>query len=140
MAKINSRTKGASGERQACRALEEALELPYGCLCRNVSEQARGGKFGDVLGIPGVHIEVKWCKVIHITRWLEQAESDCSPEDIPVIVYRVDGDTAWRVHYRLRDTMELMRRVLAVKGKPLFPSEQTVYGHRTEAANGVQRG
>jgi len=134
--KINSRTKGASGERQAARAIEEAFGLPHGCLCRNMGEQARNGKGGDILGIPGVHIEVKWCKVIHITRWVAQAEADALADDIPVIVYRVDGDTRWRVHFRLEDSVELMRRVLMVKGKPLFPAERRVYGNRTEAADG----
>lgn len=130
MSKINSRTKGASGERQACRAFEEAFELPHGCLCRNVADQARGGKGGDILGVPGVHFEVKWCKVIHIKRWRRQVEADCAPGDIAVIIYRNDGDTEWCVDYRLKDSVELTRRVLAVKGKPLFPSEQRIYGNQ----------
>lgn len=53
----------------------------------------RGARGNDILGIPGVVFEVKATHECRLTEWMTKARSNCkTPDDIPVAVWRRDGD------------------------------------------------
>lgn len=71
-----SQRKGADGERELAAVLRE-----YGY------EIKRGGSmsFGevpDLVGLPGVHIEVKRCEQVRLSEWMQQAERDTQTVEI----------------------------------------------------------
>lgn len=97
MSKINSRTKGANGEREVAKILREELGID---VQRNWAEQAaRGG--ADIL-IPGWAIEVKRCKKAMISNWWTQAaiQADYASRH-PLLVYRLDRGK-WRAVMSIR--------------------------------------
>ena len=97
MSKINSRTKGANGEREVAKILREELGID---VQRNWAEQAaRGG--ADIL-IPGWAIEVKRCKKAMISNWWTQAAIQAQyASRHPLLVYRLDRGK-WRAVMSIR--------------------------------------
>jgi hypothetical protein len=54
---------------------------------RNFQSGGQGG--GDVIGgPPDVHIEVKHRERCSIWEWIGQAEDECRPTDLPVVMFR----------------------------------------------------
>ena len=51
---INSRSKGAKGERELAKILRE-----YGYPCRRGQQYSGANGDADVVGLPNIHIEVK---------------------------------------------------------------------------------
>lgn len=82
-----SRNKGAAGERELARKLELALKLPKGTLYRSRQFCGAGGDHGDVLGLPGVHIECKRTERLNLYAALKQAINDAG-DNIPVVFHR----------------------------------------------------
>lgn len=98
---INSRAKGASGERQLAKILRDK----YGF------EQVRrgqqfSGKNGDadLVGLPYVHIECKRVEKLNIDDALNQAKRDRKEGKIPAVFHRKNG-TKWKVTLDLDDFM-----------------------------------
>lgn len=99
MAKINSRAKGAAGEREFIKEL--ALELGdelVAPLKRNLEQTRAGGH--DIVGLEGFAIEIKRYKQVKegdlVKFWeqaKEQAQRICAE---PVLAYREDM-RSWRV-------------------------------------------
>lgn len=105
MGKINSRAKGASGERELIGELKKLLppELTDG-LERNL-EQVRGGGH-DINGLPGWTLEVKRyseVKPADMERfWLQTTEQARNDHGRPALAYRQDRRD-WRVVIRMED-------------------------------------
>jgi hypothetical protein len=78
-----ARTKGGSAEREIVEILRAH---GWDHARRNFRSGADGG--GDVLGIPGVSIEVKRRERCSIWEWLEQCFHDARPTDLPLLVFR----------------------------------------------------
>ena len=100
-----SQRKGADGERELAAALRE-----YGY------EIKRGGSmsFGevpDLVGLPGVHIEVKRCEQVRLSEWMQQAERDSQhfKDGLPAVFHRRSRE-GWRVTMNLADFMRLYDR------------------------------
>ena len=100
---INSRAKGASGERQLAKILRDK----YGF------EQVRrgqqfSGKNGDadIVGLPFVHIECKRVEKLNIDDALNQAKRDCKEGRTPAVFHRKNGEK-WKVTLDLDDFMML---------------------------------
>ena len=70
MSKINSRRKGAQGERELAKKLRE-----YGFDCRR-GQQYSGIGGEDVVGLDGIHIEVKRVERLNIYDAVDQAKRD----------------------------------------------------------------
>lgn len=82
--RINSRQKGAIGEREFAAILKaKGLDARRG-------QQFSGGKDSpDVVhNLTGVHFEVKRVQAGNPYLWLEQACRDCATEAIPVVAHR----------------------------------------------------
>lgn len=87
MAKINSRAKGANGEREFCKWLAKNfnVELPE----RNLEQVRHGG--ADIIDIEPFFFEVKRVENIDLYSWWNQVRLSVksSPfEKIPVVAFR----------------------------------------------------
>lgn len=105
-----SQRKGADGERELAAVLRE-----YGY------EIKRGGSmsFGevpDLVGLPGVHIEVKRCEQVRLSEWMKQAERDSQHfKDGFTAVFHRRSREGWRVTMNLADFMRLYDRQKATE-------------------------
>ena len=97
-----SQRKGADGERELAALLSDA---GYEC--------QRGGSlsFGeipDVLGLPGIHIEVKRVEKLNVGEAMEQAirDSDRMLDGMPALFHRRNRKP-WLVTMRLEDWLKL---------------------------------
>lgn len=89
---INSRNKGAAGEREVAKLLNDLLGV---VLVRNL-DQWRSGGF-DLTGLKGWAIEVKRAKKPLLKQWWQQTVDQAEPADLkPVLFYRLDHQP-WRV-------------------------------------------
>ena len=103
---MNSRQKGKRGELDAVHSIRQHLSLGEEVIR---SAQANGKYSADILGIEGLHIEVKRKAYIASEKALKQAERDCG-EDIPMALMRQDRGE-WFVQVRLADVVEFAKRV-----------------------------
>lgn len=85
--KINSRTKGKTGELELA-----ALLRSFGFAARRGQQFAGGGDSPDVVhSIPHVHIEAKRTEVLHLWAALDQANRDKKPDDVATVWHRKNG-------------------------------------------------
>lgn len=96
-----SRNKGARGERELSNILRDF----YGYDTR------RGYVFhheSDVVGLSGVHIEVKRVERLNISTAMKQAVNEANKRDdgVPAVFHRKNGEE-WLVTMRLIDWMDL---------------------------------
>lgn len=101
---MNSRAKGAKGEREIANILKAAgYEARRGQQFCGVNGDA------DVIGLPGIHIEVKRTERFEIYKAMEQAKRDARDGETPVVMHRKNR-AEWLVVMRFEDFMELYRR------------------------------
>ena len=106
-----SRDKGKRGEREVAAILRaHGFDAKRG-------QQHRGGKDSpDVVGLPGVHIEVKYTQAFRLWDALAQAEEDsCGSNDVPLVVHRKavkTGDKAlpWVAVMKLEDFLAMYEK------------------------------
>lgn len=95
MARINPRTKGASGEREFCRWLAENFNVPPPQ--RNLEQVRSGGS--DVIDVEPFYFEVKRCEALSFEAWWRQVRKAvikaCDNRLIPVVAYR-QNKQPWR--------------------------------------------
>lgn len=101
--KINARRKGADGERELSNILKE-----HGFDARRGQQYCGNNGDADVVGMPGIHIECKRVKNLNLSRAIEQAVSDCKPDNIPVVISRKDREP-WYVTIKLDDFIEIYK-------------------------------
>jgi len=83
MSRINSRAKGAAGEREFANYLRE-----HGYEARRGQQFSGGADSPDVIGLPGVHHEVKRVETFSLYPGLEQAIGDAGAGSMPVVAHR----------------------------------------------------
>lgn len=97
-----SRTKGKVGEREIAKILRS-----YG-----FSEAKRGQQYcgasgdADVVGLPGVHIEVKRVERLNLKAAMNQSEHDARDGEVPAVFHRANGER-WKATMYLDDFMEM---------------------------------
>lgn len=101
MGKINSREKGAQGERELARLLRE-----YGYKTRRGQQYSGANGDADVVGLPGIHIECKRVETAHVYKWLEQAKRDAREGELPAVFHRQNKKN-WIVVMELDDFMSV---------------------------------
>ena len=88
MAKINSRAKGAAGEREFCKWLFDNLNVPMPT--RNLEQVRSGG--ADVIDIEPFYFEVKRCEKLSLYSWWLQVSravrNSCDETKVPVVAFR----------------------------------------------------
>jgi hypothetical protein len=104
MPRINSRVKGAVGERELAAWLRER-----GISARRGQQFHGGGDSPDVVAdLPGVHLECKRVEAGNPYVWLAQAVSDAGPNQIPIVAHRRNRQ-GWIAVLRLDDLLGLLR-------------------------------
>lgn len=98
---MNSRSKGARGEREIAALLRE-----YGYNTRRGQQYSGASGDPDVVGLPGIHIEVKRRERLDLYAAMEQAVRDHKPDTMPTVMHRKNGE-GWLVTMRLDDWMQL---------------------------------
>lgn len=96
------RNKGAAGERELAALLSDHL----GFVVKRNLGQARDG--ADDLTVQHFRLEVKRQENLRMDEWSKQVESCAQPGEVPVLVYRRNGQP-WRVCLRLEDFIPMMR-------------------------------
>lgn len=100
---MNSRAKGAEGERQLAKELRK-----YGYDTRRGQQYCGIEGNADVVGIDGLHIECKRTQQVRDEVFLQQAERDAKEGEIPVVMYRRNHEE-WKVTLRLEDFMKIFK-------------------------------
>ena len=113
---MNSRAKGAGGERELAKVLQG-----YGYETRRGQQFSGANGDADVVGLPGIHIEVKRVEKLNIDKALQQSVTDAyadglrqGQEVIPAVFHRSNDDRkkdstkgTWKVTLRLEDFMRI---------------------------------
>ena len=100
---VNSRRKGADGERSLAKALKE-----YGYDSRRGQQYCGANGDADVVGLPGIHIECKRVEKLNLYDAMAQAISDARDDEMPAVFHRRNHDY-WKVTLKLEDFMKLYR-------------------------------
>ena len=98
---MNSRDKGKRGELEAAHLLKE-----YGYDARRGQQFAGINGDADVVGLPGIHLEVKRVEKLNIDEALEQSIRDARDEEVPVVMHRKNR-TKWKVTMLFDDWIKL---------------------------------
>lgn len=89
-----SRNKGKSGEREwagFCR------DHGYPLARRTSQYCGKSGEASDVVGLPGLHVEVKRCETEKLHDWIDQAVRDSMGKGlIPIVAHRMSRQK-WKV-------------------------------------------
>lgn len=102
---MNSRQKGARGERELAGELRK-----YGYNNARRGQQYCGANGdADVVGIDGIHAEVKRVERLNIHDAMAQSVRDARDGETPVVFHRKNR-TQWLVTMRIEDWAELMNR------------------------------
>lgn len=92
---INSRSKGQRGEREVRDFLQKVVDevafekkmLYSPEVKRNLMQSMEGGH--DLVGIPGLAVEVKFCENPQVDKWWEQTlEQAHRIKGLPILIYR----------------------------------------------------
>ena len=107
---MNSRNKGATGERELAKVLRG-----YGYNCRRGQQYCGANGDADVVGLPGLHIECKRVERLNLDDAMAQAKADARDEEIPVVMHRKNNGE-WRVTISLEAFVVIFREWEAEKG------------------------
>lgn len=98
---MNSRKKGAAGERELSKKLRE-----YGFDCRRGQQYSGLNGDADVVGLSGVHIECKRVERLNLEDAMAQSIRDKRDGEIPVVMHR-KNNCSWLVTMELEAFIEL---------------------------------
>ena len=98
-----SRDKGKAGEREVVKMLQELFDGYEFTIERNLLSQARSGGV-DIVGLPGLAIEVKRAETLRLADWFKQAQEQAERLNArPVLFYR-QSRQPWRIMTNLTDS------------------------------------
>lgn len=100
---MNSRNKGAAGERELAAKLRE-----YGYQCRRGQQYSGANGDADVVGLPGIHIECKRVEKLNIYDAMEQSVRDANKDETPAVFHR-KNNKEWLVTLRMDDFMKMYK-------------------------------
>lgn len=104
MNKINSKRKGKAGELEIVRSLKAA-----GYDVRRTAQYCGNtGDAADVVGLPGIHIEVKRVERLNLSEAMSQAIQDSRAREAPAVFHRRNNEP-WMVTMLLEDWINLYR-------------------------------
>ena len=102
---MNSRAKGKRGELEIAKILRE----------HGFPDAKRGQQFSglygdaDVVGVEGLHLEIKRVEALNIEKAMEQSIRDAREGEIPTVFHRKNGKP-WLVTLGIEDFLELYKR------------------------------
>lgn len=98
---MNSRNKGAAGERELAAKLRE-----YGYQCRRGQQYSGANGDADVIGLPDVHIECKRVERLNLYDAMAQAARDAKVGEMPTVFHR-KNNKEWLVTLRMDDFIKM---------------------------------
>jgi Holliday junction resolvase len=111
---VNAARKGAKGERELAALLTELLGVP--CI-KGSAPYLPGIVAPDILGLPGIHVEVKRREKFSIPAALRQAQHDAVPGSVATVAHRPNRCN-WMLTVAIEDLPALVRAVeKIVEGK-----------------------
>ena len=106
-----SRDKGKRGERMIAGLLRaEGYDAR-----RSAQFSGKTGQAADVVGLPGIHIEVKFCEAMRLYDWMAQAIRDSSAAgkgDLPAVFHKKNNADIL-VTMRFEDWIRIYREYAA---------------------------
>lgn len=104
MANINSKAKGKTGELEFANLCKK-----YGFHQARRSQQYAGiNNDADVVGLPGIHAEVKRVEKLNVSNAMEQSRNECGKGDIPIVAHRKNREP-WLVTMQAEDWLEFYK-------------------------------
>lgn len=100
---MNSRNKGAAGERELAAKLRE-----YGYQCRRGQQYSGANGDADVTGLPGIHIECKRVEKLNLYDAMAQSARDAKEDEVPAVFHR-KNNKEWLVTLRMDEFMKMYR-------------------------------
>lgn len=100
---MNSRNKGADGERELAKILRE-----YGYDAHRGQQYSGFQGDPDVVGLPGIHIECKRVERLNLDAAMEQSRRDARKGEVPVVIHRRNRKP-WVVTMDLADWIEMYK-------------------------------
>lgn len=100
---MNSRQKGKRGELELVHRLRE-----YGYDARRSQQYAGINNDADVVGLPGIHCEVKRVERLNLYDAMAQSKHDARKDEKPVVFHR-KNNAEWLVTMHFEDFIELYR-------------------------------
>lgn len=100
---MNSRNKGAAGEREIAGILRG-----YGYRARRGQQYSGANGDADVVGLPGIHIEVKRREKLNIYDAVDQSKRDRKPDELSTVFHR-KNHCEWLVTMPLDEWMKIYR-------------------------------
>ena len=110
-----SRQKGKRAERQAAKAVADALGVEAR---RSVQYSGHNGDADLTTTLEGVHFEVKARASHACLRFMEQAEEDSREGEIPVVLLRENGDTRFFALVELEHIRTLALKIARIGEMP----------------------
>ena len=101
---INSRSKGAAGERELAKILKQ-----YGYDTRRGQQYCGANGDADVVGLPHIHIECKRVEKLNLYDAMSQAISDARANEMPAVFHR-KNNCKWLVSMQLDDFMKIYQQ------------------------------
>lgn len=98
---MNSRDKGKRGELEAAHILKE-----YGYDARRGQQFSGLQGDADVVGLPGIHLEIKRVEKLNIDNAVAQSIRDARDGEIPIVMHRKNR-AAWLVTMPFPEWMKL---------------------------------
>ena len=100
---INSNQKGKAGEREFANLCREK-----GFIKARRGQQYSGIEGKDVVGLEGIHIEVKRVERLNLSKAMKQAIEDSSEGERPIVAHRKNREE-WKVTMLAEDWLELYK-------------------------------
>lgn len=99
-----SRDKGKRGEREVAKLLQE-----NGYSARRGQQFCGASGDADVIGVPGLHIEVKRTETLKLYEALKQSQEDAREKEVPTVWHR-RNERPWVVILTAEEFLKLWRR------------------------------
>ena len=100
---MNSRQKGARGERELAKKLKE-----YGYEARRGQQYSGANGDADVVGLDNIHIECKRVEKLNLEKAMEQSIRDAKENETPTVIHR-KNNCEWLVTMRLSDWIKMYK-------------------------------
>lgn len=104
---MNSKAKGKRAELEIASIIRS-----YGYDAHRGQQYSGIKGDADVVGVPGLHIEVKRREALNIHEAMDQSKRDARPAEIPCVMHR-KNNTEWLCTMRLDDFMTIFREYQA---------------------------
>lgn len=101
---MNSREKGKRGELELANLLKT-----YGYDCRRGQQYCGANGDADVVGLPGIHMEIKRVEKLNLYKAVQQSISDKREDELAAVIHRKNRQQ-WLVTMTISDFMKLYQR------------------------------